>query len=291
MPGVRRRILLQVAAGLVPAAARARATRLVSLGGAVTETVYALGAGSLLAGADLSSDFPAAAARLPKVGYVRALGAEGMLSLAPDLVLASPDAGPPSVLEQVAAAGVRVVRLPEAHAPQPALERIERIGAALDRTPAARAMVTAIAGDLAQVQGEVAASAARPRVLFLLSAGRGAPMASGTGTAAAAMIGLAGGVNAADAFAQYRPLSPEALLLASPDLVLTTSQMLNGVGGEAGLRATLPGLGDGVRIAAFDTLFLLGFGPRLAQAVQQLAAALHPRLPRRPLPARAWAGE
>ena len=74
---------------------------------------------------------------------------------------------------------------------------------------------------------------------------------------------LAGGTNAVGGFTGYRPLSAEAVLLADPDLVVTTTQTLEGVGGVAGLMAAVPGLagtraGSAGRIAAFDALYLLG---------------------------------
>ncbi len=288
-----RRLLVAWMAVAVLASPAVAEPRLLLLGGAVTETVFALGEGSEVVGTDLTSQFPPSVAALPKVGYLRALGAEGMLSLNPAIVLASADAGPPAALSQVAAAGVRIVSLPEAHTPEAALERVRRVGAALGREAAAGEMIAAMSDDLAIVAGDVAGSQARPRVLFLLSVGRGAPMAAGTGTAADAMIRLAGGVNAVTGLSGYHPLSAEAALLAAPDVILTTSEVLRGAGGAAGL-VSAPGLsatpaGRDGRVVSFDTLYLLGFGPRLAQAIHELAAALHPQERFRTLPARPWA--
>jgi iron complex transport system substrate-binding protein len=276
-------------------AGRARAAgrlRVVTLGGAVTETVFALGAGATVVGTDLTSLYPPEAAALPRLGYVRQLGAEGVLSLRPDLVLATADAGPPAALEQVMVAGVALVRLEEARDPQAACARIRAIGTALDRGPAAEGMAAAVAQDVARVRGALPPGPA-PRVLFLLSAGRAAPMAAGSGTAAAAMIALAGGANAIRGLRNYRALSAEAVIEAAPDVIVTTADTLAGVGGRAGLLA-LPGL-DGTpaartgRLAAFDGLELLGFGPRLPLALAGLARALHPGIALPPLPVRAWA--
>jgi iron complex transport system substrate-binding protein len=242
-----------------------------------------------LVGSDLTSLYPRAAAALPKTGYLRALGAEGILSLRPELILASADAGPPAALAQVAAAGVRIVTLAEAHTEEAALTRVAQVGAALGREAQADAMLAAMRADLNQARADVAGAAGRPRVLFLLSAGRGAPSAAGADTAAEAMIALAGGVNAVQGFRSYKPLSAEAALLAAPDVIVTTTDTLRGIGGEAGLLA-LPGLGAArARVLAFDALYLLGFGPRLAHATRDLAAALHPYSAIRPLPARPWA--
>ena len=272
---------LPLLATLLAAPAWGAGRRVVTLGGAITETAFALGAGGELVGTDLTSLYPPAAAALPRLGYVRQLGAEGVLSLRPGLVLASADAGPPAAIEQVQAAGVEVVRLEEVRDPDGALERIRAIGAALDRTAAGAALADAVGGDVTAVRAKLPRGAA-PRVLFLLSAGRASPMAAGAGTAAEAMIELAGGRNAVDGLRNYRALSAEAVIAAAPDVIVTTTDTLAGVGGAAGLLA-LPGI-DGTpaaqarRLAAFDALALLGFGPRLAVALRELALALHPGL-------------
>ncbi|PTT76963.1 hemin ABC transporter substrate-binding protein, partial [Pelomonas sp. HMWF004] len=102
--------------GLMPGLAVAQARpRVVSVGGAVTETVFLLSAQSQLVGVDTTSLFPVDATRLPQVGYARALAAEGVLALAPQLLLASGEAGPPHVLAQLRRAGVRVEVLDDQH--------------------------------------------------------------------------------------------------------------------------------------------------------------------------------
>ena len=85
--------------------------RIVSIGGAVTEIVYALGAGSDVVGSDTTSYFPPQAKNTPKVGYQRALSAEGILSLSPDVVLLSEESGPPKVLAQLESVGLHLVYL------------------------------------------------------------------------------------------------------------------------------------------------------------------------------------
>ena len=90
-----------------PAAhAQGQPTRVIALGGDITEIIYRLGEQSRLAGRDATSNFPAEAQAIPAVGYFRQLGAEGVLSLKPDLILAAASAGPPEVLQQISSTGV-----------------------------------------------------------------------------------------------------------------------------------------------------------------------------------------
>ena len=86
--------------------------RVVTLGGDVTEIVYALGAQSTLVARDSTSQWPEAANALADVGYLRQLNAEGILATRPTLVLASAQAQPSLALKQVEQSNVRVVTIP-----------------------------------------------------------------------------------------------------------------------------------------------------------------------------------
>ncbi|HET7413989.1 MAG TPA: ABC transporter substrate-binding protein, partial [Pararhizobium sp.] len=86
--------------------------RVVSIGGAVTEIVYALGEEDRLVGVDSTSTYPPAATHLPNIGYMRQLSAEGVLSLRPDLILMEEGAGPPAAVSVIDAAGIPVTHVP-----------------------------------------------------------------------------------------------------------------------------------------------------------------------------------
>ena len=92
-----------------------KAPRLVTVSGAITEIVYLLGAEAQLVGTDTTSLFPVAAQKTAKVGYMRQLSAEGLLSLKPDAIIATTEAGPPVVLDQIRSAGVKVELIPVDH--------------------------------------------------------------------------------------------------------------------------------------------------------------------------------
>ena len=69
---------------------------IIAIGGSITEIIYALGAEDKLVAVDSTSMYPASALeRHPDVGYMRALSAEPVLSVNPDVILAIDDAGPP----------------------------------------------------------------------------------------------------------------------------------------------------------------------------------------------------
>lgn len=253
-------------------------TRVVCLGGAITETAWALGAGETVVAVDDSSVYPSENRALPRVGYYRMVSAEGLLSVNPDLVLAHEQSGPPEVMEQLAAAGVRVVRIPSSATVTGLLDRVRSVGAALGRREQAEAIAASLETTLAEVAAAVVEP--RPRVVFVFARGAGTLQVSGAGTAADEIIRLAGGVNAIEGFSGYRPLTAEALVAANPDVILATTSGLGSIGGPDALWA-VPGVaatkaGEGRRVVAMDDLYLLGFGPRLPAAIAELREALIP---------------
>jgi iron complex transport system substrate-binding protein len=280
----RRRLLLQAAtaAGLTLqfSGTFAAARRIVSVGGALTETVYALGAQAELVGVDTTSLFPAAARTLPSVGYARQLSAEGVLSLAPSLIVASDEAGPAAVLRQLEAARLPVYLLASEHSIEGTAARTEKLGVLIGRAEQGRALAQQIRQDAAAARDRAAAQhrAAPPRVLFVLAHSMSQLRVAGEGTGADAMIRLAGARNALAGLEGYKPLNAEATLAAAPDWILTTDQGLEAAGGVDGL-LKVPGLastaaGRSRRVASVDALLLLGFGPRLPAAIQSLSQAL-----------------
>jgi iron complex transport system substrate-binding protein len=254
--------------------AKPDAGRIVSVGGDVTEILFALGLGPQVVAVDTTSRFPAATERLPKVGYLRGLGAEGLLSLAPSAIVAAGDAGPPPVLAQLRQAGVKVVQAKSARAPEDVLTNIALIAGQLDRADEGRRLARTFGAEMAAARTRVASYGDAPRALFLLAINAGSPNAAGRGTAADAMIGLAGGSNAAG-HEGYKALSPEAAVAARPDVVLMMAHAIEAAGGVDGVAAN-PAIaatpaGQARRIVALDGAFHLGFGPRLPAATTDLA--------------------
>lgn len=260
--------------GAAPAHA---ARRIVSLGGAVTEAVYALGAESMLVATDTTSLYPEAATRTPKVGYLRQLSAEGVLSLKPDAVIGAGETGPAIVLEQLRAAGVKVEVVPATHDWAEVLAKLRMAGRATGKQAAAEALAQQLQQQWNDAQAEVARARSQPRALFIL-AHSGTPMVAGTGTAAHALLTMAGARNVVQQFAGYRPLTAEALAAAAPQVIVNTTQGVEAMGGVDAFwkrpeLALTPAYARRA-LVAMDANHLLGFGPRLPSAVRQLHAQL-----------------
>jgi iron complex transport system substrate-binding protein len=277
----RRALLLAAAAGLAGAPVRGQpAERIVVAGGDLTEIVVALGAGERIVGVDSTSLHPPEMRERAQIGYVRRIAPEGVLTLAPDLLIGAADAGPAAALDKLRAAGLRVELAPEGGGAESVPVKIAFVGRIVGREAEAAALAEAYRAEMARLAAAIAEVSGRPRVLFVLSIQNGAPLVGGSGTSADAMIALAGGVNAATGFADYKPMNREAVIAAAPDVLLMMDGHANNLGGAAAVLArpemALTPAGRAGRAVVMDGLLLLGFGPRTPEAVRRLAALLHP---------------
>src|ERR1700712_4704677 len=256
--------------------------RIVSIGGAITEILYALGFEDRLAGVDSTSLYPAAALRdKPNVGYMRQLSAEGVLGLNPSLVLAVQGSGPKETMDVLEAAKVPLVLVPETFSEQGLLDKIKLVGHAMGADARAECLTTAVTDDLAQLR-DLRARVTKPvRVMFVMSLLSGRAMAAGKNTAANEIIALAGGVNAIDGYDGYKVISDEAIVAAKPDVVLSILRSKDSLEAEAvyahpGFALTPVVANKG--FIAMEGLYLLGFGPRTAAAARDLSLKLYPLL-------------
>jgi len=274
------RIVLLLACALAAArpAEAEGAGRIVAAGGVIAETLYALDLSERIVGVDTTSLYPPQALKeKPNVGYVRALSAEGILSLQPTLMIAIAGAGPAPVLTQIEQAGVRIEHLPDAFTPPTIVERIRRIGALAGADAAAAVLAGKVGAQFESLRAEEAARPMRQRVLFLLSLQNGKAMAAGRGTSAEAMLELSGLTNAAAGFDGYKPMTDEAIAAAAPDVVVLmgrgeTPPPASEVFAQAGLALTPAA--QRKALVVMDGLYLLGFGPRTPEAAQALRRAV-----------------
>jgi iron complex transport system substrate-binding protein len=266
-------------AGLPAAAAAQGAQRIVAAGGVITEILYALGRQDLIVGVDTTSLHPPEAMRdKANVGYVRALSAEGVLSLRPTTVLAIEGAGPPDTVKLIAEAGVKVERISEDQSEMGIVERIRTIGRIAGAEAKAGQLAATVERDLATLRRQREALGARKRVLFVLSLQNGRAIVGGKGSSADAIIGYAGATNAADSVEGYKPVTDEGIISAAPDVVLMMKR-----GNHAASPAevfALPAFSATPAAATkalvtMDGLYLLGFGPRTAEAARALMVAVY----------------
>jgi iron complex transport system substrate-binding protein len=260
----------------------AQARRVVAVGGAITEIVYALRLQDRLVGIDTTSLYPPEALQQkPNVGYMRQLSAEGVLGLNPELILATEGSGPKETLSVLSEAKVPIVTVPEHFSEDGIVERIRIVAHELGADARGACLGEAVTKDLAALRKLREKIDDKRRVMFVISFVNGRAMVAGRKTAAHAIIALAGATNAIDGYDGYKPLSDEAIVAAKPDVILIMQRGRDSISSETifanAAFALTPAAKDKAFIA-MDGLYLLGFGPRTAAAARDLAVSLYPAL-------------
>lgn len=271
---------LVAAPGLRAAEGRGGEARIVSIGGAVTEILYGLGAGDRIVAVDTTSVHPPEALKTkPSVGYLRQLSAEGILSVRPSLVLAIEGAGPPDILKIVGEAGIPVAMVPDEPTEAGVSTRIEAVAAAIGEPAAGQALAEATRRRFAALAAARRTIERPVKALFILSLQNGRAMVGGRNTTADGILALAGAENAAAPIEGYKAMTDEAIVAARPDVVVMMSQ---GPGGappadlfDGPALSQVPAARER-RLVAMNGLYLLGFGPRTPDAARDLMQAFYP---------------
>lgn len=253
------------------------AKNIVAIGGPVTEIIFALGAGDRVVARDTTSVYPNEVHALPDVGYMRRLSAEGVLSVAPDLIVTRDTAGPPEALDQLRAASVPMVEVHDGFSPDSTVNAILKIGEALGKTDEATALANDVEAKFAALMSDTA-NGPKPRAMFILSTRGGRLNVAGRGTGAHGVIELAGAVNVmGEAFEGYKPASEEAIIQAAPDVIVMMSSG-NGHTAKADEILSMPAISQtpAGEMGAFALVnsAALGFGPRTPGLVSELRAKI-----------------
>lgn len=255
---------------------RLDSVKIVSLNGPVTEVLAAIGLERNIVGTDITSNYPESVKAKPKLGHIKSINAEGVMALRPNLIIGLAKEVSPALQAQFKNTGVSLLLVDQEHSIVGAKKMIKTLADSLHREKAGDSLLKILDEQLAV---KPASSAIKPKVLFIYARGTGTMMVGGTGTQVAKMIELAGGQNAVTAFADYKPLTAEALVKANPDVILLFSTGLESLGGAQGL-SKVQGVkqtkaGQNQKIVSMDGELLTSFGPRLGLAIQELAKKIH----------------
>lgn len=252
-------------------------SRVTIAGGSLTEIVYLLKQENKLVAVDITSNFPEEAKQLPSIGYVRALSAEGVLSLSPSLILGEDDTGPPTVMEQLSRVGIQIEIIPEENSTDGIIKKVkcvaEILGVDKNTKDNTLAILNADAKEL-KLLTEMNKKES-PKVMFILSMESGSPTVGGRDTSADGLIKMTGAINVMDSFEGWKPVSTEAIIQAKPDFILISERGLNSFGSieKLGQHPSLvftPAAKNN-NIIAMDGMAMLGFGPRTISSAKDIA--------------------
>lgn len=245
-----------------------RIERVVTLAPNVTELVAAAGGIDRLVGVDSESDFPPAVRDLPKVGQLQP-NLEAIVSLQPDLVLASTSGNPASIAAPLEALGIPlyVVRTDRLRDIPQAVRALSSI---LGTEPEAQLR------ELEEMLARPAPSPSkRPRVLMMLWP---EPLyVAGRNTFVDDLIVMAGGENAVEVEG-WPAYSLEALMISPPDVILypkdaVAPETIARLPLEKRVWGSLAAVREGRVVAVRDDLVMRP-GPRVVEGVEEIAEAI-----------------
>ncbi len=250
----------------------AAGARIISLNGAVTEAVAALGHEKEIVGRDVTSTYPESVKASAKdLGHVkRGMSIEAIMELKPTLILGTEEDITPELKSKIEGSGIKSVIFKQEFTPEGAKKLIADVAKALDH----KADIKPIQDKIDTDRTGLVAFKKAPKVLFIYARGANMLMVSGTGTPIESMIQLAGGTNAVTDFADFKPLTPEALIKGNPDVILMFDSGAESVKGIDGI-LKIPGVdktnaGKNKSIITMDGGLLTNFGPRTGEAAKAL---------------------
>ena len=259
--------------------------RIVCLSKHLTEMMFAIGKGSSLAGVDLSSTYPDSAKQIPTVGYHRALSAEGIISLQPDLVIHSNDIGPEPVNDQITRAGLNVKTFGGANTIDSAKLLLKELGQYFNAGRQADSVIELMDSEITATMGKLQSMkfTDTPTVM-IIHFGRASNIffvMSGRNGVGDKMIEMAGGKTAHYEAKGARQISAEAVAEANPDIIIATDYGYDQMGSMEKFITGVPGVAltnaaRNKKIYRFEEHDLVYFGPRTGANIKKLADLIHP---------------
>lgn len=244
--------------------------RIISLNGAITETLVALGEKENIIGVDVTSTYPADLKETAQdLGHTSKISVESIMALKPTVIYATEKDLKEDFKASLQKANIRLEILKQEFTLEGSKQLIEAVAKSLNKDNY-KELQDKIDQDL---QGIVKSEKA-PKVLFIYARGAATLLVAGDKTPANSIINLAGGQNAVTEFEDFKPLTPESLLNSNPDYILMFTTGLESMGGVDGV-LKIDGIsktnaGKNKKVIAMDGQLLNGFGPRVGQAAKEL---------------------
>lgn len=255
--------------------------RIVAADGSLTEIVYRLQGQDKLVGVDTTSNYPEQASSLPQIGYKRAISVEGVLSLSPDIMIATEDSGPPKSINQLVQTGLNIQTFSSAPDLAAVESKITGIAELLGKQEQGQALWQQVKQQIDAAQAKTANIKQPLKVLFVLSMSDKSPIVGGLNTHADAVIKMAGGENAISGIEGYKSITAEAVALANPDVILMMSRPEHSIAADKLFKQPgfmLTKAAQQQRLISMEGMYLLGFGPRIGEAVAELSQRFYPQL-------------
>ncbi|MBX2841578.1 MAG: ABC transporter substrate-binding protein [Flammeovirgaceae bacterium] len=255
--------------------------RIITAGSSSSEIVCALGDCEKIIATDRTSLYPEKLQMLPSIGYRSNISAEGIISQNPDLVIFEKEYVKAEVISHLQATGIETLVVTQERTIEGIQKRVEIIAKALNKSKEGKIIISEIKQAFKLLEQKIELTTSRPSVLCVYARGQG-NMQVGGKNSAFNLVELAGAVNAVPEIEGYKPLNTESLIKANPDFILFFESGLKSLGGKEKI-LEIPGVsettaGKKVQIISMNGVFLSNWGPRVAEAAEELFYLTHPEV-------------
>ncbi|MGB9791962.1 MAG: ABC transporter substrate-binding protein [Thermacetogeniaceae bacterium] len=252
--------------------------RIVSLTPSNTEILFALGLGDRVVGVTTYCNYPPEAKKKPKIGDLQT-NVEKVVSLNPDLVVAK------WTMNKDAVVKLRKLNIPvlcvEPESIAGVYHAIELIAKATGTMEKGEKLIAEMKSEIQKVQEKVAAIPQSKRLKVFIEIGDDPLYTAGSDTFVHELVSLAGGVNIAADIKGYQMYNSETVVEKNPDVILAADSYYVDVQKSIQKRpgwTSIEAVRKGRVITDIDPDLLSRPGPRSAEAVKAIAAALYPEL-------------
>ncbi|AJA68373.1 ABC transporter substrate-binding protein [Myroides odoratimimus] len=244
--------------------------RIISLNGAITETLVALGEKENIIAVDVTSTYPENIKTTAQdLGHTSKISIESIMALKPTIIYATEKDLNDDFKSQLEKTKIRLEVIKQEFSLEGTKTLIKTVAKSLNNENY-QPLLDKIDQDLQ----DLPSFENKPKVLFIYARGAATLLVAGDKTPVNNIVGLAGGQNAVTEFEDFKPLTPESLLNSNPDYILMFTTGLQSMGGIDGV-LKIDGInktnaGKNKKVIAMDGLLLSGFGPRVGQAAKEL---------------------
>lgn len=244
--------------------------RIISLNGAITETLVALGEKENIIAVDVTSTYPEDIKTTAQdLGHTSKISIESIMALKPTIIYATEKDLNDGFKSQLEKTKIRLEVIKQEFSLEGTKTLIKTVAQSLNNENY-QPLLDKIDQDLQ----DLPSFENKPKVLFIYARGAATLLVAGDKTPVNSIVNIAGAQNAVTEFEDFKPLTPESLLNSNPDYILMFTTGLQSMGGIDGV-LKIDGInktnaGKNKKVIAMDGLLLSGFGPRVGQAAKEL---------------------
>ena len=248
-------------------------SRIVSIGGSITEIIYYLEKEKNIVAIDVTSVYPKQAKKKPSIGYIRNVSSEGVLSMNPSIVISEDDIGPPLVINQLKKSDIDLRIIKENRDIYGILDKVRCIGKILGLDKKTEEKISKELSPLISKIEKIKANhdIKDKKIMMILSMQGTSPVVAGSETSGHSFIQMLGAKNIYESIKGWKSVTSESILNLNPDyIILPNKEMhknsnVNMIINHNVFKETNAGKNNAYIVD--DGMAILGYSPRTITAV------------------------